>query len=75
MTAIDYVPDLLEWFEIYRFDERIGQWVRWTSVDVNRYGLKFLDNQVKYCRQSYPNQPIRIIKMNRIIVIDERNSS
>lgn len=71
MSTIDYVPELLEWYEIYRFDERLKQWVRWIGVDVQRYGKKFLDTQVMYCRQSYPNQPIRIVKINRTIISDE----
>jgi hypothetical protein len=77
MSAIDYVPELLEWYEIYRFDDRLEQWVKWTSVDVQRLrnGRKVLDNQILYCRQSYPNQPLRIIKVNRTIVSDESINS
>lgn len=65
---IDYVPDLLSWYEIYRFDERLDKWVKWNSVDFDRYGQKFVDNQIKYCQQSYPNQKIRILRINRTLI-------
>lgn len=64
-VPIDYVPELLSWHTIYRYDDRIDNWVRWTSVDTERYGMEFVELQIRYCNESYPNQKIRVMKFTR----------